>query len=60
MTEKQARNKLYQMGYRLKKKSVPTLGNLTETRYAIVNSDNVLVAGEYIMDWEDVLNWINE
>ena len=41
-------------------KSVPTLGNLTETRYAIVNSDNVLVAGEYIMDWEDVLNWINE
>lgn len=60
MSESAARRKLNNMGYTLKKKYFPTAGNGFEARYAIVDMNNVLVAGEYTMCFDDVIDWIKE
>lgn len=63
MSESTARRKLRKMGYFLKKRWFPipfTDGSHKEARYAIVDMNNVLVAGEFTMYFNDVIDWINE
>lgn len=60
MSEAAVRRKLRSMGYSLRKRNFPTAGNGFEARYAIVDMNNVLVAGEYTMCFDDVIDWINE
>lgn len=47
-------------GYYLKRRAFPTPGNGAEKRYAIVNQDNLLIAGEYTMSLDDVEKWVLE
>ena len=60
MTENVARKKLNKMGYKLARRTSPAVvgGYGKETKYSIVDENNVLIAGEYVMDLDDVERWI--
>ena len=61
MNESTARKKLEKMGYKLTKRTAPSVfgGFEKETKYSIIDANNVLIAGDYVMDLDDVEKWIN-
>lgn len=61
MSENRARKELSKMGYKLTRRTSPAVvgGYGKETKYSIVDENNILIAGEYTMDLDDVERWIN-
>ena len=66
MTERTLRKKLAKMGYRLSSRTTTifvdpsTKEPVKVKRYAIVDENNFLIAGEYTMFLKDVENWVKE
>ena len=61
-SEKALRNRLARQGLRLSKRFIPIMGVgnslVKEPRYAVIDSNNCLVSGEWTMTLNDLQEWV--